>query len=119
MDDGIASVGWSPDQESVVLLTPTGKLYLMTKDFDILQEALVEESSQAADVPVNVGWGRVETQFKGSAGKTTSGSTSASTAAGMIIRIDSCSVSQHIQSATTASLAFRGAGMVNTSSHRR
>ena len=76
---------WSPDQELVVFVTDDHKLILMTKDFDVISE---QSASQAGfgegpnrtslfcifilcvlAEPINVGWGKKETQFHGSLGK--------------------------------------------------
>ena len=68
VDDGIAAVGWSPDQELVVLVTGAGRLMLMSKDFDTMHDVTIaSQQVDAAEVSVNVGWGKAETQFKGSA----------------------------------------------------
>ncbi len=71
VDDGVAAVGWSPDQEVVVIITKANKMIFMSKDFDMLSEiSFGFDGEVPADQAVNVGWGKVETQFKGSAGKT-------------------------------------------------
>jgi elongator complex protein 1 len=70
VDDGISAVGWSPDEELLVLTTPNGKLIEMTRDFDVLAEIAIDIDEFGEQKPVNVGWGRKETQFHGTAGKT-------------------------------------------------
>lgn len=41
----------------------------MTKDFDIVSEQKISTSNTVESTFVNVGWGKYETQFKGSEGK--------------------------------------------------
>ena len=38
MSDGVLCMSWSPDQDLVVMVTGTGNLLLMTREFDPLTE---------------------------------------------------------------------------------
>eukprot|EP00041_Stephanoeca_diplocostata_P031828 m.1002163 g.1002163 ORF g.1002163 m.1002163 type:complete len:1524 (+) comp24034_c0_seq14:173-4744(+) len=66
---GIATMSWAPDQELFTLVSGTGVLFLMTREFDVLHEEPIESTEFGADSPINVGWGKRETQFHGKAGK--------------------------------------------------
>ncbi|KAJ3023810.1 hypothetical protein HKX48_000944 [Thoreauomyces humboldtii] len=69
VDAGVLCMEWSPDQELVVVVTGTGTLLEMTKDFEVITEAPIHVAATGEAVQVNVGWGRKETQFHGSEGK--------------------------------------------------
>ncbi|KAI8909371.1 IKI3 family-domain-containing protein [Powellomyces hirtus] len=69
VDSGILCIEWSPDHELVIIVTGTGTLLEMTKDFDVITEVPIHVSSTGEAAQVNVGWGRKETQFHGSEGK--------------------------------------------------
>eukprot|EP00038_Savillea_parva_P028780 m.66950 g.66950 ORF g.66950 m.66950 type:complete len:1467 (-) comp8400_c0_seq1:13-4413(-) len=69
IDVGIAAMGWSPDQELVVVINCAGALLVLTREFDVLTEAPLETDEFGAAAPINVGWGKRETQFQGKAGK--------------------------------------------------
>ncbi|XP_065910972.1 putative elongator complex protein 1 isoform X2 [Dysidea avara] len=68
-DDGINCMSWSPDQELVLFVTANYKLVLMTRDFDTLSEQAAHQTGFGEAEPINVGWGKKETQFHGSLGK--------------------------------------------------
>ena len=40
---GVVCMGWSPDQDIVVMVTGEHKLVLMTKDFDVLTETFIHQ----------------------------------------------------------------------------
>ncbi|KAJ3159102.1 hypothetical protein HDU86_002001 [Geranomyces michiganensis] len=69
VDSGILSMEWSPDHELVIIVTGTGTLLEMTKDFDVITEVPIHVEATGDATQVNVGWGRKETQFHGSEGK--------------------------------------------------
>ncbi|KAJ3149243.1 hypothetical protein HDU89_003961 [Geranomyces variabilis] len=69
VDSGILSMEWSPDHELVIIVTGTGTLLEMTKDFDVITEVPIHVEATGEATQVNVGWGRKETQFHGSEGK--------------------------------------------------
>eukprot|EP00039_Didymoeca_costata_P016438 m.296180 g.296180 ORF g.296180 m.296180 type:complete len:1416 (-) comp16393_c6_seq55:75-4322(-) len=68
-DDGIAAVRWSPDEELLAILTKAGVLLLLSRDYDVIAETPVSREEFGAAEPINVGWGKKETQFRGKAGK--------------------------------------------------
>ncbi|KAJ3384083.1 hypothetical protein HDU84_003206 [Entophlyctis sp. JEL0112] len=68
IDDGIIAMAWSPDGELGVFVSTTGGVFVMTPQFDIVGEAVVDASSSVNNF-VSVGWGKKETQFHGSLGK--------------------------------------------------
>ncbi|KAJ1568243.1 hypothetical protein HK405_003173 [Cladochytrium tenue] len=69
VDSGILAMEWSPDRDIVVFVTGTMSILVMTKDFDLIAEVPGITQEFGADEFINVGWGRKETQFHGSAGK--------------------------------------------------
>ena len=50
-------------------MTGANKLLFMTKDFDAMTEMSLSACSNPEEQSVNVGWGKAENQFRGSAGK--------------------------------------------------
>mmetsp|Transcript_9953 Transcript_9953/g.30084 ORF Transcript_9953/g.30084 Transcript_9953/m.30084 type:complete len:307 (-) Transcript_9953:9-929(-) len=69
IDVGIAAVGWAPDQELLAIINCAGTLLIMTRQFYVLSEAPLETDDFGVAKPINVGWGKRETQFQGKAGK--------------------------------------------------
>lgn len=67
--DRVQAASWSPDQELLIVITGASNLLCLTKDFDVLKEQPTAIAEFGAAVPINVGWGKVETQFQGKAGK--------------------------------------------------
>ncbi|KAJ7339624.1 hypothetical protein OS493_006029 [Desmophyllum pertusum] len=71
VDSGLRCMAWSPDQELVVFMTGEETLIMMTKDFDPISEFPCHPEEFGEEKPINVGWGKKETQFHGSLGKPT------------------------------------------------
>ncbi|EGD79896.1 hypothetical protein PTSG_10180 [Salpingoeca rosetta] len=69
IDCGILAAAWSPDQELLVVINGDGDIVCLSKDLDPIFEHPVVSDEFGADAPVNVGWGKRETQFQGRAGK--------------------------------------------------
>lgn len=65
IDVGIAAVEWAPDQELLVVINCEGSLLVMTREFDVLSETPLETDEFGVETPINVGWGKRETQFQG------------------------------------------------------
>lgn len=68
----IVNVVWSPDFERTVLIRENGFLSVLSvlnDDWDNLQEISLMDCTEEQNKFVNVGWGSVETQFRGSEGK--------------------------------------------------
>jgi len=61
---------WSPSQDTVAVLTNDHRLMVMNADFDLVSEVDIQ-TTKASEEFVSVGWGKEETQFKGSIGKKT------------------------------------------------
>ncbi|KAG9286572.1 hypothetical protein G9A89_005340, partial [Geosiphon pyriformis] len=72
VESGIQCMQWSPDEELGVLVTGKETILIITKEFEVLTEFLlnVEDPGEAASI--SIGWGRKETQFHGSEGKAAS-----------------------------------------------
>ncbi|XP_005092172.1 elongator complex protein 1 [Aplysia californica] len=66
---GLTSMSWSPDLELVVITTGNDTLIIMTREFDAITEVSIIPTDSGEENPINVGWGKKETQFHGSAGK--------------------------------------------------
>lgn len=43
--------------------------HALVQEFDVLHEEPIDSADFGADTPINVGWGKRETQFHGKAGK--------------------------------------------------
>lgn len=69
VEEGIAAVSPSPDQESVALISKKDKLFLFTRFFDVLVEKDLYADHSECIQKVDVGWGSKKTQFHGSEGK--------------------------------------------------
>ena len=70
---GISAVEWSPEQEILVITTKPdhdgGHLLLMTADWTAIVTEQLNPEDFGEMKPVDVGWGKKETQFHGSEGK--------------------------------------------------
>ncbi|XP_026361835.2 elongator complex protein 1 isoform X1 [Ursus arctos] len=66
---GISVMSWSPDQELVLLATGQQTLVMMTKDFEPIMEQQIHQDDFGEGKFITVGWGRKETQFRGSEGR--------------------------------------------------
>lgn len=71
IDVGIGAASWSPDEETLTLLTRDSNLLLMSRMFEpISEKALNPDDIKISDSKhVSVGWGKKETQFKGKGAK--------------------------------------------------
>lgn len=82
VEQGIRAAAWSPDQELLVLVTaPTpaeladdgvskgSTLLLMTREFEVLSENVLQTDDFGEERPIALGWGSKSTQFHGSEGK--------------------------------------------------
>lgn len=68
--DAVVRMWCSPDFERIVFLNGDGRLTLVTECFDVLDDfSVFAEEAVAENSLVNVGWGKKETQFHGSEGK--------------------------------------------------
>jgi elongator complex protein 1 len=67
---GISAAEWSPDSSILVLLMRdvNGRV-LLTRDFEILEEGPVEVEGYGSEEMISIGWGKKETQFHGTLGK--------------------------------------------------
>lgn len=66
VDAGISAASWSPDGELLVIVTRANTFLYMTKDFDSIVDLTLSSEDLKASKHVSVGWGKSETQFKGS-----------------------------------------------------
>lgn len=65
IDNGIEAAKWSPDEESLALVTKDGTMVLLSKLFEPIAEYVLDINDLKKSKNVNVGWGKKETQFKG------------------------------------------------------
>jgi len=70
VEGGVTAVARSPDEELYLLATRRGTVIVMTRDFDALTEVDTARGGKVDGQFVSVGWGKKETQFHGSLGKT-------------------------------------------------
>ncbi|CAD6995585.1 putative elongator complex protein 1 [Ceratitis capitata] len=75
-DVGLQNMAWSPDQEVAAFITKTNNLVVMTCTYDVITEHVLKEQCDPDSQFVNVGWGKKETQFHGTEGKTAAKKTS-------------------------------------------
>lgn len=68
-DVGIECMAWSPNQEVVVFVTKAKNVVVMTCNYEVLVEQPLDAELATDQQFVNVGWGKKETQFHGTAGK--------------------------------------------------
>ncbi|KAH8307765.1 hypothetical protein KR044_012909, partial [Drosophila immigrans] len=68
-DVGIECMAWSPNQEVVAFITKTKNVVVMTCNYEVLGEQPLDAELTTDQQFVNVGWGKKETQFHGTAGK--------------------------------------------------
>ncbi|KAH8359617.1 hypothetical protein KR093_007925 [Drosophila rubida] len=68
-DVGIECMAWSPNQEVVAFVTKTKNVVVMTCNYEVLGELPLDAELATDQQFVNVGWGKKETQFHGTAGK--------------------------------------------------
>lgn len=68
-DVGIECMAWSPNQEVVVFITKAKNVVVMTCNYEVLIEQPLDAELATDQQFVNVGWGKKETQFHGTAGK--------------------------------------------------
>ncbi|KAJ3214160.1 hypothetical protein HDU67_002020 [Dinochytrium kinnereticum] len=69
VESGVDAMEWSPDRELVAIVTGKGTILVMTKDFDLISETPIQTTKFGEDEQIALGWGKKETQFHGSAGK--------------------------------------------------
>lgn len=67
IDDGLLTATWSPDEETLSLLSKENKLILLSRLFEPITEKLLnpDDIKITDSKHVSVGWGKKETQFKG------------------------------------------------------
>lgn len=65
VDEGLTAASWSPDEELLVLTTRANTILFMTVDYDNLASVTLSAEDAKLSKHVSVGWGKVETQFKG------------------------------------------------------
>jgi len=69
LEPSIAAARWSPDDEMVVIVTGSGKIVFMSRDFDVITETETSPDDLKLSKHVSVGWGKKETQFQGKGAK--------------------------------------------------
>lgn len=69
VDSGLKAMEWSPDFDTVVFATGQDTIILMSGSFDPINEISLFDTGPGVKQMVNVGWGKKETQFHGSEGK--------------------------------------------------
>ncbi|QLL33249.1 hypothetical protein HG536_0E01600 [Torulaspora globosa] len=65
IDNGIEAAEWSPDEETLALVTCDRKVVLLSKLFEPIAEASLAVDDLKKSKHVTVGWGKKETQFRG------------------------------------------------------
>ncbi|KAL6947049.1 Elongator subunit iki3 [Hanseniaspora vineae] len=65
IDNGLKAAKWSYDEETLALVSVDGKVILLSRDFDPINETELQLEDLKKSKHVNVGWGKKETQFRG------------------------------------------------------
>lgn len=67
IDVGLKTACWSPDEETLTLLTNENNIILLSRSFEPIVEKLLNPNDIkiTSSKHVSVGWGRAETQFRG------------------------------------------------------
>lgn len=67
IDVGLQAASWSPDEETLAILTNENNLILLSRLFEPISEKLLnpDDIKITDSKHVSVGWGKKETQFKG------------------------------------------------------
>lgn len=65
VDEGISAASWSPDEDLLVIATRANTVLFMTADYECLVNVTPGTEDAKLSKHVSVGWGKVETQFKG------------------------------------------------------
>ena len=69
VDPGIAAAKWSPDEGLLAVATKAASFLLMSRHFEVVGETATTADDLKSSKHVSIGWGRVETQFKGKRAK--------------------------------------------------
>ncbi|BES87707.1 Hypothetical protein NTJ_00514 [Nesidiocoris tenuis] len=69
IEGGITAVVWSPDEEFGALVNSKNELFILTANCDVMNYWDLQDDTEGEHQFINVGWGKKETQFQGSAGK--------------------------------------------------
>lgn len=69
VDAGISAAAWSPDEDLLAICTKDEKFLLMSRDFEPVADVGFSPDDSKLSKHVSVGWGKVETQFKGKRAK--------------------------------------------------
>lgn len=69
IEGGIAAVEWSPDEECGVIVNDKNEMFILTSSCDVINYWDLQDEMEGEQKFINVGWGKKETQFQGSAGE--------------------------------------------------
>lgn len=69
VEPSIVAVGWSPDEELLVIVTGDGQAVFMSRTFDLITMTPFSADDLSKSKHVSVGWGKKETQFQGKGAK--------------------------------------------------
>lgn len=69
VENGISAAEWSPDHSILVLITGVNRRILLTRDFEPIEEGPVQVEDFGTEEMISIGWGKKETQFHGTLGK--------------------------------------------------
>lgn len=71
IDVGISCSAWSPDEETLALLTKERNVVLLSRSFDPIAETKQQPGDLEMTTQVSLGWGKKETQFRGAGARKT------------------------------------------------
>lgn len=69
VEGGLSAAEWSPDFSILVLITGLNRRILLSRDFEPIEEGPVQVEDFGSEEMISIGWGKKETQFHGTLGK--------------------------------------------------
>lgn len=69
VEGGLSAAEWSPDCNILVLITGLNRRILLSRDFEPIEEGPVQVEDFGSEEMISIGWGKKETQFHGTLGK--------------------------------------------------
>jgi elongator complex protein 1 len=69
VEGGLSAAEWSPDFNILVLITSLNRRILLSRDFEPIEEGPVQVEDFGSEEMISIGWGKKETQFHGTLGK--------------------------------------------------
>ena len=69
VEGGLSAAEWSPDFNILVLITALNRRILLSREFEPIEEGPIQVEDFGSEEMISIGWGKKETQFHGTLGK--------------------------------------------------